>query len=275
MKLLTVEHLADKPLKIAIILLLALIGHIVFRQIVATLCRRAARGDGTRQKARLQTLSGVGKSAVAIVVWTWAGMTILSTVGINVAPLIASAGVAGVALGFGAQSLVKDFLTGIFMLIEDQYGVGDTVTIGDVTGEVEAVTLRLTTIRDIDGTRWYIRNGQVTEVGNATQEIVNARVDVPVGLSNTVEDALAAIGHAATLAANDEELKHLVAGEPVVDGVTQVETDHMVIRVHVPTHPGQQWKMKREMLARIIPALKDAQVATAYPHGVGIPHPQN
>ncbi|PRQ11772.1 mechanosensitive ion channel protein MscS [Corynebacterium sp. 13CS0277] len=249
------DAFSDKPAKVLVVLVVALLLHVLLRRLVTTVCTRAQRGDSPRQGAHMQTLASVGRSAVAIVVWTWAGITLLSTVGINVAPLIASAGVAGVALGFGAQSLVKDFLTGVFMLIEDQYGVGDEVTVGDVSGTVENVTLRVTTIRDAEGTRWYIRNGQITQVGNSTQETAVARVEVPVEYSNRVDEAVAAIGAASREVAADPEYASLVRGEPVVDGVTSLETDHMVIRVHVPTAPGAQGAVRRALLAAIVGAL--------------------
>mgnify|MGYP002651783288 CR=1 FL=1 len=108
-------------------------------------------------------------------IWVWAALAVLSEIGVNVAPLIASAGVLGVAIGFGAQSLVKDFLSGIFMLLENQYGVGDTISVNGVEGTVEEMTLRVTTLRDIDGTLWYVRNGEIIRVGNMSQDHAVAR----------------------------------------------------------------------------------------------------
>lgn len=170
------------PIGIAIILVVASVAHWGLRRLIDNLCERniekggqsaprflplgmmKAKAEDARSEAmertqekrrvsRVRTLAQVGKSAVAIVVWVWAGLAILDKLGVNVAPLIASAGVVGVALGFGAQSVVKDFLSGIFMLLEDQYGVGDTIDVGDeIIGDVEDISLRLTTIRDMDGT---------------------------------------------------------------------------------------------------------------------------
>src|SRR5690606_1086356 len=104
----------------------------------------------------------------------------LSELGVNIAPIIASAGIIGLALGFGAQTLVKDFLSGIFMLVEDQYGVGDVVDLGEASGTVEAVSLRVTRLRDINGTVWYVRNGEVVRVGNMSQNWARAVLDITV-----------------------------------------------------------------------------------------------
>ncbi|WP_370625727.1 mechanosensitive ion channel family protein [Corynebacterium sp. TAE3-ERU16] len=243
-------------------------GHSLFGESVA-LVPEGTR-DRQRREARITTLSSVARSAVAIFVWGWAGLAILSELGVQVGPLIASAGVAGVALGFGAQSLVKDFLSGIFMLIEDQYGVGDSIDVGDAVGTVEAVSLRLTTIRDVDGTLWFVRNGLIQRVGNSTKGHAVARVDVPVGLSNDVEDAKKAIGDSARAAAASEALKDSVLGDPEVDGVHALAVDHMLIRVRAKVAAGTQWAVRRELLGRIITDLQKRGISTPYPNGIGI-----
>ena len=122
-----------------------------------------------RTAARAATLGAVLRSLAGFAVWVLAGITVLGEIGINLAPLVASAGIAGVALGFGAQSLVKDFLAGLFILIEDQFGVGDVIDAGEATGTVEAVSLRTTRLRDTEGTAWHIPNGQILRVGNLSQ----------------------------------------------------------------------------------------------------------
>lgn len=149
--------------------------------------RRAARAlshsglvDTDRQKQRVETLGSVLRSISSVLVWSIAALMIGAELGLNMAPVIASAGVGGVALGFGAQSLVKDFLSGIFMILEDQYGVGDIVDTGDVVGTVEEVTLRVTRVRDMQGVVWYIRNGEIVRIANRSQGWQTASVDVPV-----------------------------------------------------------------------------------------------
>jgi small conductance mechanosensitive channel len=133
-----------------------------------------------RAAARAQTIGSVLRSLSTAVIYGIAGITILGELGINLGPIVASAGIAGVALGFGAQSLVKDFLSGIFMLVEDQYGVGDIIDVGEASGVVEAVGLRTTRLRDVNGTVWYVPNGQITRVGNKSQEWARAVLDVTV-----------------------------------------------------------------------------------------------
>src|SRR5205823_474157 len=143
-----------------------------------------------RRRQRAKTIGSVLKSFVSFCVWGLAFIQVLGQLGFNLTPIIASAGVVGVAVGFGAQNLVKDFLSGVFMLLEDQYGVGDVVDVGPATGTIEAVGLRITTLRDFAGTVWYVRNGEVQRVGNSSQGFAVAVVDVPVGYSADVNTAL-------------------------------------------------------------------------------------
>ena len=166
-----------RPLKIAIVVVLAWVVAGILRRVidrfVATLASQG-RPPSIRTTARAQTLGHVLRSVSAFAIWTMAALTVLGEVGINLGPLVAGAGIAGVALGFGAQSLVKDFLAGIFILIEDQYGVGDVIDVGEVagpliTGTVEAVTLRATRLRAPDGTAWHVPNGTIQRVGNRSQ----------------------------------------------------------------------------------------------------------
>jgi small conductance mechanosensitive channel len=119
-----------------------------------------------RRQQRAETIGSVLKSTASILILVWVVLTCLSVLQVNIAPFLASAGLVGLAIGFGAQNLVKDFVSGVFMLLEDQYGVGDIVDLGEAIGEVETVGLRVTTVRDIDGTLWYVRNGEIIRVGN-------------------------------------------------------------------------------------------------------------
>ncbi len=306
----TQSWLIERPVEILVTLIVALLAHWLLRRLIDRLATRTIMKSGSgkprlpaiptpfarpspeeelsaqmvamrkaqegRRRARVRTLADVGKSAVAILVWSWAILAILSTLGINVAPIIASAGVVGVALGFGAQSLVKDFLSGIFMLLEDQYGVGDTVDVGDgIIGDVEEVTLRVTTIRDIDGTLWYVRNGEILRIGNYSDEYSIARVQVPVGLSNDSEKAAEVILTSARTTVQDKQIADVVIDEPVLNGVTDFATDHLSYRVSVKTLPGQQWAVQRLMMARVLQDMQAQGITTPYPHGVGVPRNSN
>ena len=150
-----------------------------------------------RRKQRVRALGAILRSASSITIFAIAGFVILGDLGINLAPLLASAGVVGIAIGFGAQNLVRDYLSGIFMLVEDQYGVGDVITVGDATGTVENVTLRITRMRDVNGIVWHIRNGTIEQVGNESQGWARAVIDFPVPFAAdlaTIRDLLAQTG---------------------------------------------------------------------------------
>ncbi|AIT61688.1 mechanosensitive ion channel family protein [Corynebacterium doosanense] len=223
-----------------------------------------------RRRSRIRTLASVAKSALGIVVWMWAVLAILSEIGVNIGPIIASAGVVGVAIGFGAQSLVKDFLAGIFMLLEDQYGVGDTVNVSEeITGDVEDISLRITTIRDIDGTLWYVRNGEILRLGNLSDEYSIARIEVPVALTNDTEKAWDTILQAITEATANPAIADGIIDEPEMNGLTTIKTDHVVYRVSIKTLPGRQWDVQRVVQSKLINALRTAGVQMPYPRGIG------
>lgn len=288
----TQSWLVDKPIRIALILLFAVVAHWLLRRLITKLAdnsikngrlksqvrprRKAAKQDTAlaktheaRRVSRLQTLASVGRSAAGIFVWVWAVLAILSEVGVNVAPLVASAGVVGVALGFGAQSLVKDFLSGIFMLLEDQYGIGDTIDLGNgVFGDVESISLRITTVRDMDGALWYVRNGEILQVANHSDHYSVARVQVPVALSNDPDKAFEVISNAVQDAAIDDAVRDDLLDQPDVNGISSLEVDHMSFRVTVKTLPGKQWGVQRKLQAKILNAMHAHNIDTPYPQGV-------
>ena len=173
----------------------------------------------------------------------------------NVAPLIASAGVVGVAIGFGAQSLVKDFFSGMFILIENQFGVGDTIQVGDIVGEVEMMTLRITTIRDIDGALWHVRNGDIDQVGNHSARFSTARLQIPVSLMANPDKVSRVIEDAATAACHDPEIRDLVMGTPTMLGPSDFNPTYVSFRLTVTTMPGEQWAVARHLNHRILAAL--------------------
>lgn len=299
----TQQWLIEVPLRILFIVIIALILHWVARRVIDRMAsgnisrsgKRSFpapfRGKGQvveeedprvkamresreqRRQSRVRTLASVAKSAVAIIIWAWAALAILSELGVNVGPLIASAGVIGVALGFGAQSLVKDFLSGIFMLLEDQYGVGDTVNLSDeVIGDVEDISLRITTIRDIDGTLWYVRNGEILRVGNLSDDYSIARFEVPIALTNDTEKAWDVILGAITDAAKDPAIADGIMDEPTMNGLTTINPDHVVYRVSIKTLPGRQWDTQRIIQSKLINALREADISMPYPRGIGAAH---
>ncbi|KDF00843.1 mechanosensitive ion channel protein MscS [Mycolicibacterium aromaticivorans JS19b1 = JCM 16368] len=222
---------------------------------------------GTRRKQRAHTIGSVLKSTVSIILLSWLVLAALNVVGVNLAPFIASAGVIGLAIGFGAQNLVRDFVSGVFMLLEDQYGVGDVVDLGEMSGEVESVGLRITTVRDIDGTLWYVRNGEISRVGNMSQEYAVARIEVPVALTADVERAEQVALDAAAQAIEDPTVGAKVLGEPEMLGVQELAPDLLRLRMTLKTRPGAQWSVQRRLLREILQAYDENGVELPYPRG--------
>jgi moderate conductance mechanosensitive channel len=205
----------------------------------------------TRRVQRAKTMGDLLKSVITGVLVAIFGTMILSQVGVNIAPIIASAGILGIALGFGAQSLVKDFLSGVFMIFEDQFGVGDIVDVGEAIGTVEAVSLRVTRLRDLDGTVWYVPNGEILRVGNKSQNWSRAVVDVGVGYDEDLTRAKRVLGEVAQDLWEDEDYRSVIIEEPEVTGVEALAPDAITLRVLVKTQPMEQWAVARELRQRI------------------------
>ncbi|MDO5629771.1 MAG: mechanosensitive ion channel family protein [Mobilicoccus sp.] len=213
-----------------------------------------------RQKARVTTLGSVLRSIASIVVWTTAALMVGAELGLNMAPLIASAGVGGVALGFGAQSLVKDFLSGMFMILEDQYGVGDIIDTGDVVGTVEEVTLRVTRLRDPEGVVWYVRNGEILRIANRSQGWTTGIVDIPVSPKESPEQVIAILEDQMTQMYEDPAWSKILLEKPSVAGVETISAGSMTIRVFAKCAPNQHWAAQRAIRERGKNALEKAGV---------------
>lgn len=271
-----------KPLRIVMILLLAVAArwlvHRTIRRLVRTtsdagvptmlrpLRERiptAAAEPGEfvpeRRRQRAEAIGSVLRSLSTAFIFGIAVLMVLKEFSFDLAPLLASAGIAGVALGFGAQSLVKDLIAGLFMLIEDQYGVGDTVDLGEATGVVESVGLRVTTVRDGRGVLWYIRNGEIVRVGNKSQGWALVVVDLPIGFAGT-EEATAVLRTAAASLAVDPELSPEIVEPPEVLGVEQMTVEGAVIRTVVKTTADGQFAVGRELRRRLAEALENSGI---------------
>jgi small-conductance mechanosensitive channel len=218
-----------------------------------------------RSAARARTLGLVLRSIASAVIWTIAAAMILGELGVNLGPLIAGAGIAGVAIGFGAQSLVKDFLSGIFMLVEDQYGVGDIIDAGEATGTVEAVTLRTTRLRDVQGTVWHIPNGTIERVGNMSQQWARALLDVEVAYGTDIDHAQAVIKRVADELWHEPAWRGRILEEPEVWGVERLGPDAIVIRLVVKTRPAEQFPVMRELRRRLSDALLAERIEMPFP----------
>ncbi len=264
----------DTPITVGIVLLSAIVAHILLRKSISSLtrhmaerARRRAEGrsglaaNGMRLEQRTATIGSVLRNLAAVIVWVVAGMTILSTLGVPLAPLLASAGIGGIAVAFGAQSLVKDVLAGLTMLIEDQYGVGDTIETGTVTGTVEDVTLRVTQIRDGEGTLWFVPNGQIQAVGNTSLGWSIANVDVPIAAGQDVPTAVSVLSTVAEDFGDDPEWKDVLVESPTSLGVQAVSAGVVTLRISVKTVGNQQWAPSRALREKAVDALDAAGFA--------------
>jgi small-conductance mechanosensitive channel len=212
-----------------------------------------------RREQRARTIGSVLKSIVTILIFGIAFLEIMIVIGLDITPVLTSAGILGVAIGFGAQNLVKDFLSGMFMLLEDQYGVGDVVDLGpSITGTVEAVALRTTTIRDTGGTVWYVRNGEILRVGNSSQGFAVAVVDLPLSYGANLAEATKVLERRVADVAEKEPLKTDITAKPEVLGVEKFTPEGITLRVTVKTRPGRQWAVQRNLRAQLMPALEEA-----------------
>lgn len=225
-----------------------------------------------RRMQRAETIGGLLQNASSVAIWTMAVLTALETIGINLGPLVAGAGIVGVALGFGAQHLVRDLITGIFMLLEDQYGIGDVIDVGPASGTVEAVGLRSTRVRDVDGVLWHVPNGEIRWVGNMSQGWSRALLDIEVAWSSDLSRATRVIEQVAGELWKDEQWSALLLEQPEVWGVEELGANGVKVRLVAKTRPLEQWKVERELRARIKAAFEREGVAI--PLGVATVWPE-
>ncbi|BDS49204.1 mechanosensitive ion channel family protein [Rhodoluna sp. KAS3] len=259
----------------AIVLRIALL--LSVKRIVAGIISGAKKGTGKKAvassdasplaKARLvqraQTMGSVLSNFIRWTIYIVAVTMILSELGVAVGALVAGAGILGAALGFGAQSLVRDLITGLFIVFEDQYGVGDSVDLGQATGVVENVGLRVTQVRDSSGTLWYVRNGEVVRVGNSSQGWSRVVLDVPLEYQTDIAKATAAISNAASQIALDETLAPALIGTHEVWGIEALNGAQVVIRLAQQVKPEKQDAVARAMRAQIKAALDREQIKLA------------
>jgi len=216
-----------------------------------------------RREQRVRALGSILRSAASVTIFAIAGVVLLGDIGINLAPLLASAGVVGIAIGFGAQNLVRDYLSGIFMLVEDQYGVGDVISVGSVTGTVETVTLRITRLRDVNGIVWHIRNGTVDQVGNESQGWARAVIDFPVPYTANLSTIRTILREVADTMWAEPAWRTVMLEEPEVWGAQEVSSSEITMRMVAKTAPLRQWEVAREMRARVKAALDAAGITPA------------
>jgi small-conductance mechanosensitive channel len=285
------EHrrvLIETPIRIAVIIIVALILRAVIRRMIDRAVR-PVRGEvprllrpfkeriegssflesagllSERRSLRAATLGSVLKSTVSITIFVITFLLVLSELQVNLAPFIAGTSIVGVALGFGAQNIVKDFLAGVFMLMEDQYGVGDVIDFEKATGTVEAVGLRSTRLRDVNGTVWYVRNGEVVRVGNKSQGYAQVVLDIPIDAWADVDAASAAMVAVSQELAAEEEWSGVFLSEPEVQGVEAMTREETVIRLVAKVRPLEQWRTARELRRRIRDRLERLHIDSHLP----------
>ena len=281
--------LIETPIRIVLIIVGALLLRAVLHRMINRLARPARGGapprllrplrekvDTTallesagllseRRTQRAATVASVLRSFVSVTIFVLAGLMILGELDVNLLPLVAGTSIVGVALGFGAQNIVKDFLAGMFMMLEDQYGVGDVIDFEQASGTVEAVSLRTTRLRDINGTVWYVRNGEVVRVGNKSQGYAQVVLDVPIEASVDIDAASAALREVAEEMHAEDEWASVFIGEPDVQGVESITRYETVLRLVVRVRPLEQWRTARELRRRIRDRLERLDIEAGEP----------
>lgn len=263
------------PLRIAAII----IGAFVIRGLLLIAVRRVVRGVeiGTKNhplkngspiaKARtVQRAKTMASVLSNLITWTlilFAIGSVLSELGIAIGALIASAGIVGAAIGFGAQSLVRDLISGMFIIFEDQFGVGDSVDLGEASGVIETVGLRVTQVRDVTGTLWYVRNGEITRVGNHTQGWSRVILDIALPYDTKLEKAQAAILDAATALLKDNTFSKRMLGKPEIWGIQALSGNQIVLRLVQQVGPQDADEVARELRLRVKNALDAAKISLA------------
>jgi moderate conductance mechanosensitive channel len=229
--------------------------------------RRTSSVNSLRTEARVQALTTVVRSVASVLIWFIALVACLQVVGFNFAPLVAISSVAGIALGFGAQNIVRDFLAGVFIILEDQFGVGDIVDIGNgATGTVEELTLRSTRVRDVDGTLWHVPNGQIQRVANKSQEWARAVLDIEVDGGTDYDEAAQVMLHVAEEMAAEEKWMADILAAPELWGVDAFTDAGYVIRMVLKTRPAAQFAVLRELRVRLIDAFGARGIVLPWAH---------
>jgi small-conductance mechanosensitive channel len=258
---------ATVMVRVVIIIAAAWLLLMVMQRGITTLRERlASRMDDRESAKRAETLGRVFRYVATVVVSLIAGMLVLAELGVSVAPILGAAGVVGLAVGFGAQSLVKDFFTGFFILLENQIRQGDVVKIGDHAGSVEVVTLRYVQLRDYDGNVHYVPNGNISTVINMTRGFSNAVMDIGVAYRENVDEVMAVMHSVAAELRKDPAFELKIMADLEMAGVDSWADSAVIIRCRFRTVALEQWGVKREYLRRLKAAFDEHGIEIPYPH---------
>ena len=228
--------------------------------------RMQQRGSTIDDQKRVETLTRVLKYVANVVVLLLGALIALGTIGISIAPVLAAAGVVGLAVGFGAQSLVKDYFTGIVLLIENQIRAGDFIEVGGKSGTVENVTLRYVRMRDAHGNVHFVPNGQIDSVTNSTMDFAYAVIDVGIAYKEDVEGAIQVMQKVGSELAEDAEWGAKITEPMSTFGVQELADSAVIVRVRFKTTPGDQWAIRREYNKRIKAAFDNVGIEIPFPH---------
>ncbi|HSA91287.1 MAG TPA: mechanosensitive ion channel family protein [Burkholderiales bacterium] len=256
-----------QALRIAAILLLAWALQAVATRLIRVFRTYMARRTSADEVGRVQTLARVFRNAATIVIVVLAGTLVLGELGVSVAPILATAGVAGIAVDFGAQSLIKDYFNGFFLLLDDQIRQGDVVEVADKGGLVEEVTLRYVRLRDLDGHVHFVPNGEIKVVTNRTREYATTLVEIGIAYRENPDEALAVMREVAAAMRADPDWRERVADELEVLGVDKWGDSAVILRARIRVVPPiQQWNVKREYLKRLKLAFDERDIEIPFPH---------
>jgi small conductance mechanosensitive channel len=254
-------------LRILAIITIAWLAIVLLQRLVRTVrIRIASRLDGTDGPRRAETLGRVIRYLIAMVIGAIASMLVLAEVGVSLAPILGAAGVVGLAIGFGAQSLVKDYFTGFFILFEDQIRTGDIVRIADLAGAVEDITLRHVRLRDYEGHVHFVPNGLITTVTNMSRGYAQSVVDVGVAYRENVDEVMQVMAAVGAAMRSDEHFGDKILGDLDIAGVERLDDSAVVLRCRFKVAPAEQWGVRREYLRRLKAALDEQGIEIPFPH---------
>jgi small conductance mechanosensitive channel len=258
---------ATQALRVLVILLLAWAAQALAARLIRVFREVMRRRTGGEELARIETLARVFRNAAAVVIVLVAGMLVLGELGISVAPILATAGVAGIAVGFGAQSLIKDYFNGFFLLLDDQLRQGDVVAIAGKDGQVEEVTLRYVRLRDFDGHVHYVPNGEITVVTNRTRGFAQAVIEVGIAYRNDPDAAFAIMREVAAAMRAEPDWGRRMPSDLEVIGVERWAESAVVLRARLKVVPPiEQWNVRREFLKRLKAAFDARGIEIPFPH---------
>jgi small-conductance mechanosensitive channel len=266
-----IEWLKLHGIRIAIILAVGAVVYGILQYVIPRLIRHAVENQlrtkpKVEMKKRTRTLSRVIVNTLVFFIVVVVLFTIFAEIGVNIAPALASLGIVGLAVGFGAQSMVKDFINGLFILLENQYGIGDVVKIAGIAGKVEEVNLRRTVLRDLDGVVHYIPNGEITTASNYTKEFSRVNLDISVGYNEKLDRVIKVINRVCTNMAKSKEWNAKIIKTPQVLRVDSLSDSGIEIKILGETVPLAQWEIMGELRKRIKAEFDKEGIEIPWPH---------